>query len=414
MSDVINNREFESEIKEKRQELLKSLILQLHEGVDSSIVFEEFKKHFQGVSAQEISMMEKSLMSQGIETEQIMKLCNIHANLFKGSVDEVHTMDKDEMMPGHPVRVLKDENFAVRELLDQSSLLVSQLPEKKFALLGNLGLLMDLEKHYSRKENCFFPLLEKYGHNAPSKVMWGVDDNIREMLKDTKRKLENDEADFVESFEKTKEEILEMIFKEEEILVPLLLDTFTEDEWLKIASDSEEIGYCLVAPETKWVPKRKSFVERYQDDQKEAEKLNDTVSFKIGHLSKKELELVLNTLPIDITFVDKDDVVKYFNQAKDRIFTRTKSVIGRSVQNCHPPKSVHTIEVLLDDFKSGKRDSEAFWIQMGPSKFVFIEYFAVRDELGQYMGVLEVTHDVKRYRDLEGDKRLLSKVEDIY
>ena len=239
------------------------------------------------------------------------------------------------------------------------------------------------------------------------------DDNIRQLVKDAKQAL-LDEAQVVEKFTIMKEEVLDMIFKEEEILTPLMLDTFTEDEWLKIAADSDEIGYCLVAPEKKWVPHRKSFVQRYQDDQLALQNDSKNIHFKIGHLSKNELECMLNTLPLDITFVDKDDVVKYFNQAKDRIFTRTKSVIGRTVQNCHPPKSVNTVQILVDDFKSGKRDSEAFWIQMKNGAYVFIEYFAVRNEQQENLGVLEITHNIQRYREISGDKRLLEKVEDIY
>lgn len=413
MSDVINNREHAYKISQVRQNKLKELILKLHQGADPVTVQAEFKQHFDGVSAQEISMMERSLMSQGIETEQIMKLCNIHASLFKGLVEEIHTTYKDEQQDGHPIRVLKDENYALNQLLQAMSEKIEAYSDHKYALLHDFGLLWDLDKHYSRKENCFFPLLEKYGHFAPSKVMWGVDDNIRQLVKDAKQAL-LDETLVVEKFNFMKEEILDMIFKEEEILTPLMLDTFTEDEWLKIAIDSDEIGYCLVAPEKKWIPHRKSFVQRYQEDQLALQTDSKNIHFNIGHLSKIELECMLNTLPLDITFVDKDDVVKYFNQAKDRIFTRTKSVIGRTVQNCHPPKSVNTVQVLIDDFKSGKRDSEAFWIQMKNGAYVFIEYFAVRNAQQEYLGVLEVTHNIQRYREISGDKRLLEKEEDIY
>lgn len=413
MSDVINNREHADKISQVRQNKLKELILKLHQGADPVTVQAEFKQHFDGVSAQEISMMERSLMSQGIETEQIMKLCNIHASLFKGLVEEIHTTHKDEQQDGHPIRVLKDENYALNQLLQAMSEKIEAYSDHKYALLHDFGLLWDLDKHYSRKENCFFPLLEKYGHFAPSKVMWGVDDNIRQLVKDAKQAL-LDETLVVEKFNFMKEEILDMIFKEEEILTPLMLDTFTEDEWLKIATDSDEIGYCLVAPEKKWIPHRKSFVQRYQEDQLALQTDSKNIHFNIGHLSKIELECMLNTLPLDITFVDKDDVVKYFNQAKDRIFTRTKSVIGRTVQNCHPPKSVNTVQVLIDDFKSGKRDSEAFWIQMKNGAYVFIEYFAVRNAQQEYLGVLEVTHNIQRYREISGDKRLLEKEEDIY
>lgn len=406
MSDVINNRTQEFDINHQRAQKLKELILQLHEGVDEALVKEEFKKHFDGVSSKEISMMENELMKDGIDTQQIMKLCNVHASLFRGSVEEVHTMSLDHEQVGHPVRVLKDENYELKNHLQQMREKVDQYsPSLKQSLLNDFSLLWDIDKHYLRKENSFFPLMEKYGHTAPPKVMWGVDDEIRVLIKETRKLIETDQ-DFKDSYDKLEYELLEMIVKEEEILIPLLLGLLTEDEWLQIAEDSIEIGYCLVAPEKEWIPQRKSFLERYNDDQKTIEKDGKNIHFNIGFLNKMEIEKVLNTIPLDITFIDANDTVKYFNQAADRIFSRTKSVIGRTVQNCHPPHSVNTVERLLDDFKSGKKDSEEFWINK-PGNFIHISYYAIRDDQGQYMGCLEVTHNVDKYRKLEGEKRLL-------
>ena len=341
-----------------------------------------------------------------METEQIMKLCNVHASLFRGSIEDVHTLTLDHQETGHPIRVLKDENYAIKTLLEEMREKVENYTaEKKQSLLNDFNLLWDIDKHYSRKENTFFPLMEKYGHTAPPKVMWGVDDEIRQLIKDTRASVENDEA-FVDLYNEIEYEILEMIINEEEILIPKVLDVFTEDEWLQIAEDSVEIGYALVAPDKKWTPQRKSFLERYQEDQSKKEVDSKNIHFNIGFLNKDEIEKIFNALPVDITFIDASDSVKYFNQAKDRIFARTKSVIGRTVQNCHPPQSVNTVETLLEDFKSGKKDSEAFWIQK-PGIFIHIIYYAIRDDKGEYIGTLEVTQNVQQYRDLEGEKRLL-------
>lgn len=406
MSDVINNREQPTQIDEIRQAKLKELILKLHDGESEEQVKKEFKEHFDGVSAKEISYMENELMKEGIETEQIMQLCNVHASLFRGSVDEIHSMNLDHEQVGHPIRVLKDENYAIKNLLAEMRTKVDNYtPELKQSLLNDFNLLWDIDKHYSRKENSFFPIMEKYGHTAPPKVMWGVDDEIRELIKTTKKLIENDN-DFIDSFNEMEYEILEMIVKEEEILIPMVLDIFTEDEWLQIAEDSIEIGYCIVAPDSKWTPQRKSFLERYKDDQAKKEVDSKNIHFDIGFLNKDEIEKIFNTIPLDITYIDETDTVKFFNQAKERIFARTKSVIGRTVQNCHPPHSVDTVERLLDDFKSGKKDSESFWIQK-PGLFVLITYYAIRDEQGQYMGTLEVTQNIQSYRELEGEKRLL-------
>ena len=406
MSDVINNRQEDIAIDEKRLRKLKELILKLHDGESESDVKVDFKEHFDGVSSKEISAMENELMKEGLETEQIMKLCNVHASLFRGSIEDVHTLTLDHQETGHPIRVLKDENYAIKTLLEEMREKVENYTaEKKQSLLNDFNLLWDIDKHYSRKENTFFPLMEKYGHTAPPKVMWGVDDEIRQLIKDTRASVENDEA-FVDLYNEMEYEILEMIIKEEEILIPMVLDVFTEDEWLQIAEDSVEIGYALVAPDKKWTPQRKSFLERYQEDQSKKEVDSKNIHFNIGFLNKDEIEKIFNALPVDITFIDASDSVKYFNQAKDRIFARTKSVIGRTVQNCHPPQSVNTVETLLEDFKSGKKDSEAFWIQK-PGIFIHIIYYAIRDDKGEYIGTLEVTQNVQQYRDLEGEKRLL-------
>jgi len=167
-----------------------------------------------------------------------------------------------------------------------------------------------------------------------------------------------------------------------------------------------EIGFCLTAPQGVWKPVRHPM--QMEQDTEEIKPEEGYVRFETGILSVKQLETVLNHLPVDITFIDENDVVRYFSHGKERIFARTKAVIGRTVQNCHPPQSVHTVEKLLQDFKSGEKDAEDFWIQM-KDKFIYIRYFAVRDEKGTYMGTLEFTQNVAGIRALEGQKRILSE-----
>jgi DUF438 domain-containing protein len=184
----------------------------------------------------------------------------------------------------------------------------------------------------------------------------------------------------------------------------MTLDTLTEDEWIKVYEGSEEIGYAVIPPQKEWELKRVNVVKKEED---KGITESGFVKFETGILSSKELELMLNHIPGDFTFVDKDNIVKYFSQGKERIFARTKAIIGRTVENCHPPKSAHIVEELVNDFKAGKKDSESFWIQMG-DKFVLIQYFAVRDENGEFMGTLEHTMDIAPLRALEGEKRLMS------
>ena len=201
-------------------------------------------------------------------------------------------------------------------------------------------------------------------------------------------------------------EVTEMIFKEENILFPMALQTLTEDEWVKIAAESDEIGYCLTAPQGVWKPIRHPLPIE-EEKAEEVKPADGYIRFETGIVSVKQLETLLNHLPVDITFIDENDVVRYFSHGKERIFARTKAVIGRTVQNCHPPQSVHVVEELLRDFKSGAKDVEDFWIPV-KDKFVYIRYFAVRDENGNYMGTLEFTQNVAGIRALEGEKRILS------
>lgn len=399
MSELLNNRKDGINIDPERLELLKTLIRGLHEGQDRNVIKKRFRENFDTVDASEIIAMEQSLVDEGMDVMEIQKLCDIHADIFDGSIDEIHGVAGDYLKEGHPVHVMKQENRALESLLNDLEITLKD--EKSFESLSNLNLLWDIDKHYSVKENCYFPLMEKYGFTAPPQVMWGVDDEIRDDIKALRKDVENNNFN-IEAFNAVRKRIEDMIFKEENILIPMILDVFTEDEWLQIARDTKEIGYCLVVPKDKWVPNRKSFVDAYREDK--ALRTNN-MHFKIGHLTMEELEGIMNHLPIDMTFIDKDDTVKYFNQAPDRVFVRSASVIGRSVQNCHPPRSVSTVEDMLEDFKSGRSKSESFWIQMG-EKFIHISYYAIFNDSNEYIGTLEVSHDVKQYRDLEGEKRL--------
>lgn len=291
---------------------------------------------------------------------------------------------------------------------DLEEFLSRDTEENRLKLLEDLNQLLDIDKHYSRKENLIFPYLEKYGITAPPKVMWGVDDEIREELKQVKNLL----IDYKGNKEKVKEElnkaltkVTEMIFKEENILFPMVLETLSEDEFLAIAEESDEIGYCLIQPEKQWRP-----VNVNVESKEPEEKLSPHgyIKFETGILTPKEISLIFNHLPVDITFVNKEGIVKYFSQGKERIFARTKSVIGRKVENCHPPASVHIVNKLVEDFKAGVKDHEDFWIKLGEN-FVYIRYFAVRDEKGEYQGTLEVTQDIKSIQKITGEKRLLSE-----
>ncbi|MFT0800976.1 DUF438 domain-containing protein [Bacillus swezeyi] len=409
MSEFINNREAHQDMSNERKQQLKEIIIDLHKGKSLDEVKKRFKQGFGSVNAEEIAQLEQALMQEeGITPEEIQKLCTVHASVFKGSIEDIHRTEADQQ-PGHPVHTFIKENKEIDLLLNFKIQLHLDRFEKEddteniLKLIGDLNLLADVDKHYSRKENLLFPYLEKYGITGPSQVMWAVDDFIRKSIKEVKRLLEDytpDKKDeVVRELGFIIKEGTEMIYKEENILLPMALRTLTEDEWLKIAAESDEIGYCLTSPEAVWQP------ERHQINANE-ETASGYVRLPTGILSLEQLEHMLNHLPVDLTFIDENDVVRYFSHGKERIFARTKAVIGRTVQNCHPPASVHIVNKLLDDFKSGKKDVEDFWIKF-KEKYVFIRYFAVRDENNNYIGTLEFTQNIAPIQDITGEKRIL-------
>ncbi|MCQ6276828.1 DUF438 domain-containing protein [Bacillus sp. V3B] len=414
MSELINNREV-MESKTERQEMLKEIIKELHAGKNVDEVKAKFEEAVGDVTVAEISQLEQALMQEeGIPVSEVQRLCSVHAAIFKGSIEEIHRSDKPEEQPGHPIHTWKLENKEVDMLVNFKLQLHVERFEKedsdenRFKLLEDLNLLLDLDKHYSRKENLLFPYLERYGIDGPTKVMWGVDDAIRLAIKEAKAFLMEyfgNKNEVIGVLNHVIKEVTEMIFKEENILFPMALETLTEDEWVKIAAESDEIGYCLTSPQGVWQPIRHHLPN--EEEVEEVEPADGYIRFETGIISIKQLETLLNHLPVDITFIDENDVVRYFSHGKERIFARTKAVIGRTVQNCHPPQSVHVVEELLKDFKSGAKDIEDFWIPI-KDKFVYIRYFAVRDENGTYMGTLEFTQNVAGIRALEGEKRILS------
>lgn len=402
MSELINNREH-------RQETLKEVIKELHAGKTVDEVKAKFGKAIEGVSPSEISVMEQQLVKEGLPIEEIQNLCDVHAAVFKGSIEEIH---HPEEVPGHPIHTLRKENDAIQEHILENinphlnNFLKEDNKDNINNLIQDINLLWDIDKHYSRKENLIFPYLEKYNVITPPKVMWGVDDEIRALLKEIKLMLKDYRGNKDKAIEKIKHavnQIEEMIFKEESILFPMALETLTEDEWISIYDESDEIGYALIAPETEWKLKRSDVEAKEENDYLK----NGYVKFETGILSSKEINHIFNSIPGDMTFIDNKDVVKYFSQGKERIFARTKAVIGRTVQNCHPPASAHVVEEILDDFKSGKKDDEKFWIKMGDI-FVLIQYFAIRDKKDNYLGTLEFTQNIAPIQEIKGEKRLLS------
>lgn len=410
MSEMINNRE-------QRQKILKQLIRELHEGATVEDVQARFAKLIDGISATEISEMEQKLIQEGMPVEEVQRLCDVHASVFKGSIEEIHGTQEATEIPGHPLHTFHQENRALEqwfaERLQPIMLNWLRAPKEgtRSAVIQVFEELRGIDRHYARKENLLFPLLERYEITAPPKVMWGVDDEIRDKIKEAIIAIkEGGQPDVLRQslLEPLIHQIKEMIFKEESILFPMAMDTLTEDEWLEIADASEELGYFLFVPTVLWKPERK-LENLLQMESKEDAKTGE-VKFDAGAMTPEEINAVLNTVPLDMTFVDKNGLVKYFTQGKERIFDRPKTVLGRHVSNCHPPASVHIVEMIVADLEAGKREQVDFWIRMGP-KYVMIRYFAVRNKRSEFLGVLEVTQDIQPIQEITGEKRLLSEEE---
>lgn len=477
--------------RDQRIQVLKDILLRLHHGASPDSVEADFQAHFSDVSPIEVSLMEHELMNgdHGVGFEDVMKLCTVHAKVMAAGVQGKEVPDSQQ--EGHPVWIFKQENLAlqaglhrIQRLLDALESAQSQGQDLDPGLLRGLTrqyqLLDQFQRHYRRKEELFFPIMESYGHDAPPKVMWGVDDQIRDLFGLAKEALKGlvdqagdaSVAQVLATYQAFVQEFKDMIFKEEAILIPLLLSLFSEDDWLAIAKDSPEFGYAIIQPDKEWVPSRVKFGAQGENGElagagRGAEAQNEgpaqasadapvgagqgsnpasgpaadsatgltakpatnsaadsttslapnpeaDLPFGGGYLSLKEANLILNHLPFEITFIDKNDLFKYFNTSmaiENKLFPRVPSAIGRHVKMCHPPRSLDMVMTLIDDLKHKRRASESMWFHRSDGRFAYVTYIGVFDDQDQYMGVLEYVHDIAPLLDLGPDKRGLSPLE---
>jgi len=402
MSELIDNTE-------RKKQLLKHLMLQLHQGEAPEAVRTQLGRLMGEVPYDQVVEVEQELLAEGLRTEEILRFCDLHTAVLKGNINQEGAKTAP---PGHPAHTFAEENRAVQWESDLLKSLFNQLqstpddPDLRDRIRLRFFALTDIEKHYSRKENLLFPSLERHGIHGPSTVMWAKDDEVRELLKAGVEALRT--ADITqEELQSLVELVLmpaldaieDMIFRETQVLLPMSLDVLSEAEWVAIHRQSPEIGFCLIDPKDTWVPAETPLSE--------PEGETSRIQLPSGSMSPEELTAILNAIPFDLTFVDREDRVRYFTQGRERIFTRTRAILGRKVQLCHPPSSVHIVERILDDFKSGRESRAPFWIEM-KGKFIHIEYFALRDAAGNYLGTLEVSQDLTQKRALQGEQRLLS------
>ncbi|MFZ1038590.1 MAG: DUF438 domain-containing protein [Candidatus Bathyarchaeia archaeon] len=401
-----------SELSADKKRMLKEIVKQLHDGVPPQEVKEKFKQILKDTSSEDIAKIEQELVKEGMPREELQRLCDVHLAVF-GEQLEKHEL---QTPPGHPISILMEEHKILTQRAERLGILAKMIEEAcDVVYVGDVltevqGIVkdfVDAEKHYLREENVLFPMLEKHGITEPPAIMWMEHNQIRDIKKRLRSLVENWNAISFYDFKTQLGEVAKPLcsilpshfFKENNILFPAALQVVTSEEWEEARKEFDEIGYCCFTPSHVTVALQ-------TEKRKTQTPPEGLLQFETGSLSKEEAEAILDTLPIDISFIDKDDRVKYFNKAEKRIFVRTKAVIGRTVQMCHPQESVHIVNRIIEAFRKGEKDSAEFWITLD-NRLVHIRYFAVRDKDGKYLGTMEVTQDLTDIKKIEGQKRLL-------
>ncbi|WP_304241205.1 DUF438 domain-containing protein [Gracilinema caldarium] len=463
MSELIQNEAY------KREEL-KKIIQRLHDGESVSRVKKDFDTLIKNVSAEEIAAMEQALMQAGMPAEEIQRLCEVHVTVFENSLESQGRPEKLSGHPIHTYMAENNAaRNSLRSLTRAYRRLLFPWGRSQKGIDAFTKAIEDFRKiliHYTRKENQLFPYLEAAGFDAPSKVMWGKHDEIRALFREIDENLKN--QDFGGAAWKARVlsgKAQKMFFMEEHILFPTALRKLDEKTWVTIRRGEDAIGYAWIKPGSLWDP---DVVEaRLMSQKLEAagttatggapsqeaaaggttaqgtategaaaggapsqdgspmaapaapkqaasttavpvppDQVPGAVKLGEGWMTTEQIDLMLKNLPIDVSFVDEYDRVLYYSDNPERIFPRSPGVIGRNVANCHPPKSVHIVQRIVQAFRNKEKKVAEFWLELGGT-FVHIRYFPVYDAQGKYRGTLEVSQDVTGIRALQGQRRLL-------
>jgi DUF438 domain-containing protein len=406
---------------EARQDVLKSIIRDLHAGVPMEQLKERFAALIEDVGAGEIGAMEQQLIAEGMPEKEVRRLCDVHVEVFADALDGHEAV---KVPAGHPIDSLQRENQAflqVTATLRKVTDTVGDPPDMaqwarlKEGFTTSMERLFQIHTHYLRKENQLFPYLEKHGIEGPPKVMWAIHDDVRTVVKEGRAALGGgDTAAALSAARQLTTMVDDMIYKEEKILFPMSLEALSEADWIAARQGEAEIGYALIGAPPAWPPQAAATAgapaapaagEPAAPAAGEPAVGADLLMLDTGALTLAQADLMLGALPLDFSFVDEDDRVRYYSEG-DRIFPRSPGVIGRKVQNCHPPESVHKVQAIIDAFRTGEKETAEFWLTIA-GRFLHIRYFAVRDAKSTYKGVVETVQDVTAIRALEGQRRLL-------
>ncbi|MHA1676648.1 MAG: DUF438 domain-containing protein [Candidatus Njordarchaeales archaeon] len=424
---------------------IKEILKEISKGKNLDELKERFKELLRSVKPWEIPIVEQELVRGGISPKEIAKMCDVHVELFRESI--IDQSKFRNISAGHPLDTFLKENEQLYKDISLLRVYVSSLlnvkdENQRKEILDYVKLiihdLFDIKKHFTRLQMLIFPYIERRGITAVPTVMWTKQDQIMLKLKKLKVLIESTPYDwntFVNTVKDLSEDLIkainDQIFRENNILFPTLNVLLSEGEWVAIKNQEPIIGYYKIEPSNDWKPSAEPIhpyqiseeisQEQYeqlpaelkallpkQKNEKDAYNLirAGDIELSSGYLKPNEINAILNSLPADITFIDKEDHVRFFSRSGARIFARTLSVLGRNVRFCHPPRSVHIVQRIIKEFKLGRRDIAEFWINIG-RKLVYIRYFPVKDENGEYLGTLEVVQDITKIKQLKGEKRLL-------
>lgn len=397
-----------------RQDQILEVLHYIQDGGDFENAKKMFKERFDKVDVSEITSAERQLIAGGLDPRQIQYLCNVHAEVFKGSILPVDE-SPDYDTPGHPVHTLKQENFVLKSLINDYLLpSLAKYEDGDEATLTKIRqALKDLAKihyHYARKETSIFPLMTKYGITAPPKVMWGVDDKIRKLIGQANQFAaaeQPDKAKLSETIKSACHEVLEMIFKEESIMLPMIIEVSNAQDWLNVKEEEKQIGYTLIQPPMNWKPAEKDLLRTEKSPIELAGLSSLAINFKEGKLNLEQLQAIIDLLPFALTFVDENDKVAFFGGGA-AIFPHSKNVLGNDVFSCHVAGSVDKVKGIFKEFHEGKRDKYEFWFKPKHlGRYLYLQYFAVHSPEGKYLGCLEVVQDVTDIRSWTKEKRTI-------
>lgn len=381
-----------------RKECIKRYLRRLGGGETLESVRADFVREFDGVEAAEIMRAEQELLQEGVPLAEVQRLCDVHSALFHGKTEEeraARTADYQDKnaranalagIKGHPLQTLTRENRALTRLLDdmEQALQDEDPAEELLTKISGLSL------HYALKGDLLYPHLKvKYGISGPSDVMWTTDDEIRDELAKLRKDGERGEARKTR-LRQVLTRVREMIYKEQNILFPICAVNFTEEEWKSIYRDSLDYSVCFGVSREVWEEAEKS-------DLPVSSLPEDEIFMPGGHMSVTQLTAMLNTIPLEITFIDADNINRYFNEGP-KVFKRPGMAIDRSVFSCHPPKVEPMVRAIIDSFRSGQRDTVPVWTEKN-GRSMLVTYMAVRDRENRYVGTMEIVQDMEFARE---------------